>query len=92
MGYRLEGVEVEKQGRAMSAESTTIEEYVRGMRKAYPIIWINFQLGIDRYNAGEGRPYDNYWKHMSKSQELYRLGWDMARRDALLSNSPSGGG
>ena len=56
------------------------------MRDAHPIIWIDFQCGIDRYKAGGTRPYDNYWGRMAGGQTLYRLGWDMARRDALLSN------
>ena len=66
--------------------TTTLAEWVSRIRKAHPINGIMFECGIHRYRTGESRPYDNYLGRMNGGQTLYRLGWDMARRDALLSN------
>lgn len=72
-------------GKPVREADKSLEDYVRQMREAHPIIWPEFQAGIDRYKAGKSRPYDNYWGRMNKGQELYRLGWDLAQRDHLLS-------
>ena len=64
----------------------TLAEWIVAMSEAHPRAGIYFELGIMLHRDG-GKCPGPFWGRMTVRDKLYRLGWQMANREALTPNA-----